>query len=62
MVMTTIGISKETRDRLDRKKIHPRQSYEEVIKRLLVILGVLLVVVMLLVVFWLVRLQLLMPG
>ena len=32
---TTIGISKELRARLDLKKVHPRQSYEEVIKKLL---------------------------
>lgn len=32
---TTIGLSRDTRNRLDRKKVHKRQSYEEVIKKLL---------------------------
>ena len=34
MVDTTIKISKETKKELDKLKIHPRQSYEEVIKKL----------------------------
>ena len=35
MKKTTIAISKETKEKLDRLKIHPRQSYEEVILKLL---------------------------
>lgn len=32
---TTISISKETKDRLEKLKIHPREPYEDVLKRLL---------------------------
>lgn len=32
---TTIKISSKTRDKLEKLKIHPRQSYDEVIEKLL---------------------------
>jgi len=32
---TTIHVSKETKAKLEKLKIHPRESYEDVIKRLL---------------------------
>lgn len=32
--ITTIKISEETKKKLDKLKVHPRQSYEEVIKKL----------------------------
>jgi len=35
MVNTTIKVKKETRDDLDLLKIHPRQSYDEVIAKLI---------------------------
>jgi len=36
MEITTIQISVETKERLEKAKIHPRETYEDVIKRLLV--------------------------
>ncbi|HLC86321.1 MAG TPA: hypothetical protein VJG30_03485 [Candidatus Nanoarchaeia archaeon] len=33
--MTTIQLTEETKKKLDSKKIHPRESYEEVINRVL---------------------------
>ncbi|MEM4004669.1 MAG: BfmA/BtgA family mobilization protein [Desulfurococcaceae archaeon] len=33
--MTTIKVSVETKKRLDKLKVHPREPYEDVIKRLL---------------------------
>jgi len=33
--MTTIAVSKETKARLDELKVHPREPYEDIIKRLL---------------------------
>ena len=33
--MTTISLSIKMRDRLEKRKIHPRQSYEEVVEDLL---------------------------
>jgi len=35
MVRTSIQLSKETKDLLDRLKIHYRATYEDVIKRLI---------------------------
>jgi len=35
MEITTIQLSVETKERLDKAKIHPRETYEDVIKRLL---------------------------
>jgi len=35
MVRTSIQLSKETKDVLDDIKIHPRETYEDVIKRLI---------------------------
>lgn len=35
MAETSIGISEETKAKLDRLKIHPRETYEEVIIRLI---------------------------
>jgi len=35
MVDTTIKVKKKTRDDLDLMKIHPRQSYDEVIVKLI---------------------------
>jgi len=35
MVNTTIKITKETMDELNKFKIHPRQSYDEVISMLI---------------------------
>ena len=35
MEITTIQISVETKGRLEKAKIHPRETYEDVIKRLL---------------------------
>jgi len=32
---TTIAVSKETKKKLDRLKVHPREPYEDVIKRLI---------------------------
>jgi predicted CopG family antitoxin len=32
---TTIHVSKETKEKLDKLKIHPREPYEDVIKRLI---------------------------
>jgi len=32
---TTIAVSKETKKNLDKLKIHPREPYEDVIKRLI---------------------------
>jgi len=32
---TTVQISKETKAKLDRLKVHPREPYEDVIKRLI---------------------------
>ena len=36
MVNTTIKVSKETMDKLNDMKIHPRQSYEEIVKMLII--------------------------
>ncbi len=33
--ITTIALSQETKDELEGMKVHPRESYEDVIKRLL---------------------------
>lgn len=33
--MTTIQLTEETKQKLDNKKVHPRESYEDVIKRVL---------------------------
>jgi len=33
--MTTIQLSEETKDELDKLKVHPRETYEDVIKRLI---------------------------
>jgi len=33
--MTTIQVSKETKAKLEKLKVHPREPYEDVIKRLL---------------------------
>ena len=35
MAETSIGISEETKTRLEELKIHPRETYEEVIIRLI---------------------------
>ena len=35
MVITTIKISKETKEELDKFKVHPRQSYDEVLQLLI---------------------------
>jgi len=35
MKMTTIAISEETKEKLDRLKVHPREPYEDVIKKLI---------------------------
>jgi len=35
MEITTIQISVETKKKLEKAKIHPRETYEDVIKRLL---------------------------
>lgn len=35
MAETSIGISEETKAKLDRLKVHPRETYEEVIIRLI---------------------------
>ena len=35
MATTTIQLSKEMKDALERMKIHPRETYEEVLERLL---------------------------
>ena len=35
MKMTSIQLTEETKKKLDSKKIHPRESYEEVINRVL---------------------------
>jgi len=35
MKMTSIQLTEETKKKLDNKKVHPRESYEEVIKRVL---------------------------
>jgi len=35
MRKTTIAISKETKEKLDRLKVHRREPYEDVIKRLI---------------------------
>jgi predicted CopG family antitoxin len=35
MEITTIQISVETKKKLEQAKIHPRETYEDVIKRLL---------------------------
>lgn len=35
MAITTIAISRETKLKLDKLKVHPREPYEDVIKRLL---------------------------
>ena len=35
MTKTTIAISKETKEKLDRLKVHRREPYEDVIKRLI---------------------------
>ena len=32
---STIAISKEVKEKLDRLKVHPREPYEDVIKRLI---------------------------
>ena len=32
---TTIALLRETKDRLDKQKVHPKQSYDEVIQELL---------------------------
>ena len=37
--ITTIKIHKGTKDRLDRLKEHPRESYEEVLRKVLFILN-----------------------
>jgi predicted CopG family antitoxin len=31
----TIAISLETKEKLDQKKVHPRETYDDVIKRLI---------------------------
>jgi predicted CopG family antitoxin len=36
---TTIGISKDTKELLDKAKQHPRETYEDVIVRLLKLAG-----------------------
>jgi hypothetical protein len=38
--ITTIKISTETKQRLDRLKEHPRETYEEVLKKILFILNI----------------------
>jgi predicted CopG family antitoxin len=35
MGKTTIAVSMETKEKLDRLKVHPREPYEDVIKRLI---------------------------
>ena len=35
MKITTIQISVETKEKLEKAKVHPRETYEDVIKRLL---------------------------
>jgi len=35
MVDTTIKIKKDTKEMLDKRKIHPRQSYDEVLVELI---------------------------
>lgn len=35
MAETSIGISEETKSKLDKLKVHPRETYEEVILRLI---------------------------
>lgn len=35
MSLTTIQIREETRKRLERKKAHPRESYDDVVQRML---------------------------
>ena len=35
MKMTTIAISEETKEKLNRLKVHPREPYEDVIKKLI---------------------------
>jgi len=35
MKITTIQISVETKGKLEKAKVHPRETYEDVIKRLL---------------------------
>ncbi|MDP3881363.1 MAG: hypothetical protein Q8Q31_00600 [Nanoarchaeota archaeon] len=37
--ITTIKLSKGTKNRLDNLKIHPRETYEEVLQRMLEILN-----------------------
>ncbi|MEM3871384.1 MAG: antitoxin VapB family protein [Nitrososphaeria archaeon] len=32
---STIAVSKEVKEKLDRLKVHPRETYEDVIKRLI---------------------------
>ncbi|MFA5857341.1 MAG: hypothetical protein WC867_08315 [Candidatus Pacearchaeota archaeon] len=38
--ITTIKISTETKQRLDRLKEHPRETYEEVLKKILFVLNI----------------------
>jgi predicted CopG family antitoxin len=35
MQKSTMAITKETKEQLDKLKVHPREPYEDVIKRLL---------------------------
>ena len=35
--LTTISIGKDTREELEKRKIHPRESMDELIRRLLVL-------------------------
>lgn len=37
---TTIKISKKTKERLDKLKVHHRESYEEILQRMLNILSI----------------------
>ena len=39
MVNTTLKVSEETKKKLDKRKIHPRQSYDEVIEESLNLSG-----------------------
>jgi len=38
MMKTTIAVSKELKQKLDSIKVHPRETYEDVIKRLVEIM------------------------
>jgi len=35
MMKSTIAVSNETKQKLDKLKVHPREPYEDVIKRLI---------------------------